>query len=61
MESARCQQNPNRAGKDLAEDLRRAGYTVAGGPQPGKSNHASNPENLFSVLLFLTAIPKAFR
>ena len=27
----------------------------------GAVNLASNPENLFSVLLFRTAIPKAFR
>ena len=29
--------------------------------EPGAINRANNPENRFSVLLFLTAIPKAFR
>ena len=47
--------------KDLAEDLRRAGYTVTGGHEPGMSSRASSPENRFSVRLFRTAIPSAFR
>jgi len=38
----------------LARDLRRAEWSQAFG-------RASSPENLFSVLLFLTAIPSAFR